>query len=165
MRPGDQRRSDEHYLVVPRTLAFLTRGDEILMLKGATTKRLWADKYNGIGGHLEPGESPLCSAIRELREETGLTVGRLILRAVVHVTLPQPPGVVLFVFVGEAPVGELRASEEGTPVWVSRDALLSLPLVEDLPALLPRILTPSPAQPILFAAYYVTDAGLKMVFD
>jgi 8-oxo-dGTP diphosphatase len=167
MRPDDQRRAGVDYTVVPRTLVFLTRGDDVLLLKGAPHKRLWAGKYNGVGGHLEPGESPHSSALREVREETGLTVDMLELRAVIHVTLPQPPGVVLFVFVGEAPDGDPRASEEGTPVWIASDALSGLPLVEDLPELLPRLLSPSPSEPrpVLFATYHVDDAGLKMVFE
>ena len=40
-------------MLIPRVLIFLTRGESILLLKGATTKRLWADKYNGIGGHAD----------------------------------------------------------------------------------------------------------------
>ncbi|MGC9520391.1 MAG: NUDIX hydrolase [Anaerolineae bacterium] len=167
MRPEDQRGSGERYTVVARTLVFLTRDDKVLLLRGAPTKPLWAGKYNGIGGHLEPGESPYASAMRELAEETGLTVARLELRGVVHITLPRPPGIVLFVFVGTdggnvAGTDELKASEEGTPVWVKRARLASLPLVEDLPELLPRVLKPGPT---VFAHYTVSDQGLEVRFD
>jgi 8-oxo-dGTP diphosphatase len=161
MRPDDQRSSGAVYTVVPRTLIFLTRDHQILMLQGAPHKRLWAGKYNGIGGHLEPGESPYRSALRELREETGLVVERLELRAVIHITLPAPPGVVLFVFVGAAPPGALSGSDEGMPVWIDVDELPNLPLVEDLPELLPRLLERGP---VLFATYFVTDVGLDIVF-
>lgn len=171
MRPDDQRRADADYTVIPRTLIFLTRGDQVLMLKGAPHKRLWAGKYNGIGGHLEPGESPYRSALRELLEETGLRVDNLELRAVIHVTLPTPPGVIIFVFVGKTPSGELRTSDEGTPVWLDLDELSALPLVEDLPELLPRILTPRLGNPehaepdrVLFATYLVGDDGLNIIF-
>jgi 8-oxo-dGTP diphosphatase len=163
MRPEDQGKPNERgesYTVVPRTLIFLTRGDEVLLLKGAANKRLWADKWNGIGGHVEPGESPYASALRELKEETGLMPGGLALRAVVHITLPEPPGVVLFVFTGSAE-GEPKASDEGRPVWISRDRLLSLPLVEDLEELLPRVLE---AGPVIFAHYAITAAGLQITF-
>jgi 8-oxo-dGTP diphosphatase len=162
MRPEDQRRGGIAYTVVPRTLIFLTREGQILMLKGSPDKRLWAGKYNGIGGHLEPGESPYRSALRELREETGLVVESLALRAVIHITLPEPPGIVLFVFVGAMPTGEPTGSDEGVPVWVDLDTLPHLPLVEDLPELLPRLLEPGP---VLFATYFVGDAGLEILFD
>jgi len=168
MRPEDQRRAWTSrspgipYTTVSRTLTFLTRGDEVLLLEGAPHKRLWAGKYNGIGGHLEPGESPHASALRELREETGLTAAALILRGIVHITMPKPPGILLFVFSGTAGDDVLISSEEGTPTWVNREDLDSLPLVEDLPALLPRILDPGP---FVYATYEVTDAGLRIRFD
>ncbi|MBN1259905.1 MAG: 8-oxo-dGTP diphosphatase, partial [Anaerolineae bacterium] len=141
MRPDEQRDATRKpYTVIPRTLVFLKREGQLLLLKGAPTKRLWAGKYNGLGGHIKPGESPDEAARREVFEEAGLVVTDLTLRAVVHVTLPEPPGVILFVFVGEAPPGSILASEEGVVEWIPRDRLLDLPLVEDLPQLLPRIL-------------------------
>lgn len=160
MQPDDLH-AGLRYTVIPRVLVFLTRADEILLLHGAPDKKLWAGKYNGLGGHIEPGESPYRAAAREVQEESGLRVETLTLRAVVHVTLPQPPGVIFFVFVGEAPAGDLRPSAEGTPVWVARSALDTLPLVEDLPQLLPRVLAPGP---VVFAHYAFTAAGLRITF-
>jgi len=162
MRPEDQRKAGVHYAVVPRTLVFLTRADQVLLLRGAPGKPLWAGKLNGLGGHLEPGETPLQSARREVLEEAGLQVDTLILRAVVHITMPVPPGIILFVFVGEVSRSELVASAEGEPLWVQRSALSTLPLVEDLPHLLPRVLDPGP---LTFAHYCFTDSGLEISFD
>ncbi len=162
MQPEDQRRSDTTYTVIPRTLIFLTRGDSLLLLKGAPDKRLWAGKFNGIGGHIESGESPLQSARRELLEETGLDVRTLQLRGVVHITMPETPGVMLFVFVGEAHTYDVRTSEEGTPTWVSMHELYDLPLVEDLHELLPRVLA---SGSVVSAHYTFTDKGLQMAFE
>jgi 8-oxo-dGTP diphosphatase len=142
-------------------LVFLTRGDEILLLLGAPDKKLWAGKYNGLGGHIEPGETPYQAAIREVQEEAGLTVEALTLRAIVHATLPEPPGVIFFVFVGEALAGELHASAEGTPEWISQSALDTLPLVDDLPQLLPRVLS---STSMTFAHYTFTADGLHITF-
>jgi 8-oxo-dGTP diphosphatase len=162
MQPEDQRRSDRTYTVIPRTLIFLTRGDHLLLLKGSPDKKLWAGKFNGLGGHIEAGESPMQSARRETQEETGLNVQDLQLRGVVHITMPDPPGVVLFVFVGEAPTDEVHISNEGTPTWVSLEALHDLPLVEDLHALIPRVLATGP---VISAHYTLSDDGLQMTFD
>jgi 8-oxo-dGTP diphosphatase len=162
MLPEDQRGAPSRYTVIPRTLIFLTRDERVLLLKGAPDKRLWAGKYNGLGGHVEAGESPYRAALREVREEAGLAPTHLELRAVVHVTLNPPPGVVLFVFTGEAPQGELRSSDEGTPEWVQLADLPSLPLVEDLHQLLPRVLG---GGPLAYGEYHFTAEGLQIALE
>ncbi len=162
MRPEDQLNAGVRYTVIPRVLVFLTRGDEVLLLHGAPDKKLWAGKYNGLGGHIEPGETPHRAAIREVEEEAGLTLTALTLRAIVHVTLASAPGVLFFVFTGAAPPGELHASTEGAPVWVARSDIAKLPLVEDLPELLPRVLEPGP---LIYGHYTFSADGLRMTFE
>ncbi len=161
MQAQDQRDARPRYTVIPRVLVFLTQGAQVLLLKGAPHKRLWANLWNGVGGHLESGETPYAAALREVHEETGLSVEGLTLRALIHVTLPEPPGIVLFVFVGEA-AGVPRASGEGVPQWIARKALLELPLVEDLYTLLPRVLEPGP---VFYGAYHFDAAGLQMQWE
>ena len=129
------------YAVVPRTLVFLTYGEEVLLLRGATDKRLWPGRLNGVGGHVEPGEHPLDGARREVLEETGLAVTDLRLRAIVHVQgQGASPGVMLFVFVGRAPSREVRPGREGALAWYPISALPRDELMADLAELLPRAL-------------------------
>lgn len=162
MRAEEQRDHRRRYTVIPRVLVFLTRADRVLLLKGASDKRLWADRYNGLGGHVEPGETPYQAALREVYEESGLSPAALTLRALIHVTMPEPPGVMISVFVGEAPEDTVQASVEGTPVWVRRDALADLPLVDDLYELLPRVLLPCD---VIFGHYRFTDEGAVFRFS
>ncbi len=128
----------DRYMLIPRTMIFLRRENSYLLLKGAPTKRLWARKYNGLGGHVEIGEDVLSSAKRELQEEAGVEAN-LWLCGTVIVDSGQNPGICLFVFSGDNFRGKLKASIEGTGVWVDYDALDDLPVVEDLPYLLRRI--------------------------
>jgi 8-oxo-dGTP diphosphatase len=163
MPKSDQGVTKDRYFLVPRTAIFLRREDEYLLIKGAPTKRLWAGKYNGIGGHVERGENILFSAQRELIEETGLQAD-LWLCGTVIVDAGEA-GVCLFVFCGENVRGEIKASEEGSVEWVKKDAVLHLPVVEDLPILLERIDSVKRGDPPFSArSYYDENDKLKVVF-
>jgi 8-oxo-dGTP diphosphatase len=138
MPVSDQGINLDRYMLIPRTAIFVRRGDSYLLLKGALTKRLWAGKYNGLGGHVEQGEDVLSAALRELKEETSL-VANLWLCGTVIVDSGQNPGICLYVFSGECMEGEPKPSKEGAAEWVPYEALGELPVVEDLPLLLGRI--------------------------
>ena len=147
-------RSRGRYLAVPRVLCFITHGDEILLLKGGPHKRLWAGRYNGIGGHLEPGEDMQSTLIREICEETGLIVHDVRLRCVVHVDVGDPlQGVIFLVFTAISSTKETGPSPDGELRWFSRGALPAEEMVEDLPELLPRVLAMGPNDPPCFAVY------------
>lgn len=147
--PGRRR-----YQAIPRVLIFLTSrnpqtgAQEVLLLKGAPTKRLWANHYNGLGGHVEAEEDIYTAALREVSEEAGLEPEHLALRGVVNIDTGSDeqglrPGVMMFVFVGEAPSRTVVPSVEGELHWLPLDALAHYPLVADLYELIPRALAGS----------------------
>jgi len=138
MPSSDQGVNRERYMLIPRTAIFLRRGDAYLLLKGAPTKRLWANKYNGLGGHVERGEDILSAAKRELLEESGFSADVWLCGTVIIET-GQNPGICLYVFTGESTGGEPQPSSEGQAEWIDYDRLNSLPVVEDLPVLLGRV--------------------------
>ena len=157
MSLAGQRVDPKRYTVVPRTLVFLTRPGQILLQKVPPGRGAWAGLYNGLGGHLEPGEDPLSGARREVQEEAGLAVETLRLRGVVIVDTGEAPGIGLYVFSGEVGAEPARSGPEGDLEWLRIGDLAHTPLVEDLPLLLPRILQPNDDRP--FCGVYTYEAG------
>jgi 8-oxo-dGTP diphosphatase len=153
----------QRFTVIPRTLVFITRDEHVLLLRGSSQKRIWANKYNGIGGHIERDEDVYSAAQREIREETGLAVENLRLVGLINIDGDQPTGIMLFVFTAQSRSGDPIPTEEGTPEWIARDRLAQIDLVEDLPTILPRALDLRPNAPPFFAYYHYDEQERLMI--
>jgi 8-oxo-dGTP diphosphatase len=147
MSTAGQRPDPSRYQVIPRTLVFGLRLGRVLLQQVAQGRGEWAGLWNGLGGHVEPGESPAQAAVREFHEETGLALIAPRLAGTLVVDLAAGLGLVLFVFVGQAGPGEERANHEGALGWFAPEEVGSLPAVSDLAVLLPRALTASGGAP------------------
>lgn len=163
MKPVDQGVDRNRYKVIVRTLIFVFSGNEVLLLQGAKTKKIWPGKYNGIGGHVEEGEDVLSSARRELFEETGLSGLPLVLCGTIVITIPDNPGILLFVYRSDSPSRIVKSGTEGELHWVSMDQLDSLDLVDDIKIILPKV---AENYGSLFSGrYWFEDGDLKIEFS
>jgi 8-oxo-dGTP diphosphatase len=109
------------------TLCFLTRGDQILMLerRNPPNQGLW----NGVGGHLEPGETPLASCLREVQEETGFRLSSARFGGILTWEGFEIPPNGLYIFTAPAPEGDPAPCSEGRLAWQPRTWVFSSPQV------------------------------------
>ena len=114
------------------TLCYLERGRDYLMLH-RVKKELDEnkDKWIGIGGKFEEGESPEDCLLREVREETGLTLTSWRYRGIVTFVSDEWGTEYMHLFTANAWEGALRQDcDEGVLEWIDREKLLSLPIWE-----------------------------------
>lgn len=144
-----------HFPIVG-TLGFILSPDRKKVLMVHRTYRSDDEnlgKYNGVGGHLERGESIADCMMREIREETGLTVDSMSLRGTICWSDfgPDKEEWLGFVFLVDAFHGEpYRDNEEGTLSWQPIDAIGNLPMWKGDSLFLPFIFD---ADPRPFHAY------------
>jgi 8-oxo-dGTP diphosphatase len=155
-------KSGQRYQAILRVLVFLRNDSDVLLLRGASNKRIWANLFNGVGGHVEVNEDVLSAAKREVQEETGLLIDSLDLRAVVNIDAgDRDLGILMFAFVGWTNNRQTVASREGALHWIPIDMIEEYPLVEDLYWLIPRIIGRNSSPPLYL--HYGYDENDRLV--
>lgn len=113
------------------TLCYLERGENYLMLHRVKKENdLNHDKWIGVGGKFEDGESPEECLLRETREETGLTLTAYAYRGLITFVSDQWPTEYMHLFTANAWTGEAIDCDEGELAWIPKAQLRALPLWE-----------------------------------
>lgn len=113
------------------TLCYIEKDDCYLMLhRVKKAVDINKDKWIGIGGHLEEGESPEECLVREMREETGLELTDYSLRGVITFVTDSYPTEYMFLYTAAGFSGTLLSCDEGDLEWVPIKDVEKLPIWE-----------------------------------
>ena len=113
------------------TLCYIEKDNRYLMLH-RTKKEVDCnkDKWIGVGGKFMDKESPEECALREIKEETGLTVTSYRYRGIVTFVSDKWETEYMHLFTADGFYGDITECDEGELEWIDKDKLLSLTLWE-----------------------------------
>jgi 8-oxo-dGTP diphosphatase len=142
------------------TLVYCLRDGRVLLMHRHKEPNLGL--WVGLGGKLEPDESPYECARRELHEEAGLRAQHLVFRGLVTEVSPHPDWHwMLFIYVTTNFNGRLVSDDrEGTLRWWPLAQACALPIPQADAVFFPRITDLSLP---FYHAKYAYDANLKLV--
>ena len=107
-----------------------SRGEYLMLHRVKKKNDINHDKWIGVGGGFEHGESPEECALRETFEETGLTLTDYRLRGIVTFDCEGQETLYMYLFTASAWTGELSECSEGDLEWVPKEKVYSLPIWE-----------------------------------
>lgn len=126
--------------VDPATLLFVVRPSEGRVLLIRKKRGLGAGKINAPGGRIEAGESPLQAAIREVREEVGVTPTGIRHRGELSFVFVDGYSLHVHVFRADDCSGQLCETPEAIPLWTDMAAIPYDEMWEDDRLWLPSLL-------------------------
>lgn len=123
---------NELHIHINSTLIYLeNQAGEYLMLHRVKKKNdINHDKWIGVGGKFEPGESPEECLLREVREETGLTLTDYRFRGIITFVAEGCETEYIYLYTAGGWTGEMIECDEGDLEWVRKDRVPDLPIWE-----------------------------------
>ena len=124
------RKEEEPMKKILTTLCYMERDGKYLMLHRTKKENdINRDKYIGVGGHVEQGDSPEDCIVREVREETGYTLTRFRLRGLITFVMDDVDEY-SFLYTADGFTGKAGECREGVLEWVEKARVCELPIWE-----------------------------------
>ena len=109
------------------TLCYIEKDGQYLMLhRTKKEKDINKDKWIGVGGHVEGTESPEECLLREVKEETGLTLTRFRFRGLITFVSDACEPEQMCLFTADGFEGEICPCDEGELAWIDKKEILKL---------------------------------------
>ena len=122
----DKKQSERSRLT---TLCYIERENQYLMLHRISKKNdVNKDKWIGVGGHFEEGESPEDCLLREVKEETGLILTACRFRGIVTFCFEDYPTEYMCLYTADGFEGKIKECDEGRLEWVDKSEVKNLNL-------------------------------------
>ena len=113
------------------TLCYIEKENKYLMLHRTSKKKDGnKDKWIGVGGHFEKGESPEECLLREVKEETGLGLTSYQFRGIVTFISDEWPDEYMCLYTADRYTGDIGNCDEGELVWVEKGKIMDLNIWE-----------------------------------
>lgn len=113
------------------TLCYIEKDGRYLMMHRVKKENdINRDKWVGVGGHFEADESPEECLLREVKEETGLTLTSWRFRGIITFICDKQQTEYMFLYTADSFSGELTECEEGNLEWVEKTDVYRLPIWE-----------------------------------
>ena len=113
------------------TLCYIEKENKYLMLHRTSKKKDGnKDKWIGVGGHFEKGESPEECLLREVKEETGLELTSYQFRGIVTFISDEWPDEYMCLYTADRYTGDIGNCDEGELVWLEKEKIMDLNIWE-----------------------------------
>ena len=118
-------------MMINTTLCYIEKDDKYLMLfRNKKKNDINEGKWIGIGGKFEKRESADECLLREVKEETGLTLTSYCMRGLIHFRTDEGNDEEMYLYTADRFEGEMHPCNEGELAWIDKDKVFDLNLWE-----------------------------------
>lgn len=143
---------------------FIRKDGKYLLMKRSSEKKYAPNKIHPFGGKIDRDENPYIGAVREIKEEVGISIKNLKLEAVILELTDEkelPVNWLIFHFSADYDSGEVKITEEGEIVYLTAEEIRSSDLFPSVKSIIDNILNPNDGTVFTTNSYHGFERGMK----